>query len=193
MIPMPTVPPDASPSRPTVGSHGAYQWLTTDCPLDELLRLRPSVVLEKYVAITAEDSGAAEINGDEECQWKSHGGILYSRAIDSVDCLLNRGIARCGSFNEWYVFENPKDLGSRVEGNIFEAALGPGEVHIFVNFLGFCLDDSSFKDLADLFWKQLEWIWPESYLAEGSDCATFVSRNKREFAGVAEQLNRLVK
>jgi hypothetical protein len=43
-------------------------------------------------------------------------------------------------------------------------------------------------DLVSLFWKQLEWIQPESYIADGDVLLTFASRNKDIFIAVSNSL-----
>jgi hypothetical protein len=58
-----------------------------------------------------------------------------------------------------------------------------GHVANFVNFGGFSLHDPVLQDLADLFWKQLEAIRPESYIADG-DFLNFVSCDRELFAAV---------
>jgi len=42
--------------------------------------------------------------------------------------------------------------------------------------------------LANMFWKQMEWIRPESYIGDGGECLTFVSRNDRLFETVLRRL-----
>jgi hypothetical protein len=41
----------------TFGSHGLYEWLTTDDQRLDLLGICPEIVLGKYIAITSIDSG----------------------------------------------------------------------------------------------------------------------------------------
>jgi hypothetical protein len=52
----------------------------------------------------------------------------------------------------------------------------------------FALHRPEMKDLADLFWNQLDWIQPESYIAD-NDQLTFVSRDASLFAAVGETLS----
>lgn len=169
------------------GSRGAFQWLTTDRhDLDTLLRLCPQALLSKYVAVTSLDSGPLHLNDEEVSSgWQTRNDIAYSPRIQSAEKLAH---GECGGFDEWYVFEAPADLGQVVSGNIFEASLLPGRVAIFVNYGGFGFHDSVMQSLTDLFWRQLEWINPESYIADGT-LLNFVSRDKGLFATVFRALS----
>ena len=175
-----------SPRSLTTGSHGGYDWLTTQHDLEALLGLCPELVLDKYLAVTSIDSGPLVLsNGEKDAGWKSRGGIAYSPRIESVEGLPHDG------FDEWYVFNAPVDLGETLAGNIFEVPLGPGRVAVFVNYYVSPVDDldPSYKALTDLFWKQLEWIRPESYIADGGSCLTVVSSDKALFATLRRALS----
>jgi hypothetical protein len=181
---------DAQPLPPslTTGSHGTYDWLTTEHGLAVLLQLCPDLVLDKYLAVTSIDSGSYDPDdGEKGAGWESRSGIAYSPRISSVEQL------RYGGFDEWYVFNAPVDLGKASLANIFEAPLTPGRVEIFVNHYAFQLHDldSGTQTLVNLFWKQLEWIQPESYIADGSGCSTFVSNNKELFRTLREALSKI--
>jgi hypothetical protein len=52
------------------------------------------------------------------------------------------------------------------------------------------LHDPELKDLATLFWQQIEWIRPESYIADG-DYLNLVSMNKTLFARVRNAVKAL--
>jgi hypothetical protein len=52
------------------------------------------------------------------------------------------------------------------------------------------LDRPEVKDLASLFWQQIEWIHPESYIADGN-YLHFVSANKTLFATVRDAVKAL--
>ncbi len=47
------------------GSHGEHKWLTTGHDLVEFLEVCPEVVIGKYLAVTALDSGILRLNTDE--------------------------------------------------------------------------------------------------------------------------------
>jgi hypothetical protein len=174
--------------RPVVhltGSHSGYLWLTTsEHDLDSLLRLCPQVVTGKYIAVTSLDSGPP--NSDEiSAGWQSRDKIAYSPRIESVENLAH---GECGGFDEWYVFDAPRNLGqSLLATNIFEANLGPGTVAVFVNYGDFGFHTSGAQHFADLFWTQIEWIRPDSYIADG-EFLNFVTRDNALFSAVTREL-----
>jgi hypothetical protein len=61
-----------------------------------------------------------------------------------------------------------------------------------VNFYAFRLHDldPSSQTLVDLFWKQLEWIQPESYIADGDGYLTVVSYDKALFGILRQALSK---
>ncbi len=168
-----------------VGSHGPYEWLTTTAhDFDSLLTLCPILVLGKCVAITSFDSGSLSVTDEEkDAGWESRKGIAYSPLIESLDALPERG-----GFDEWYIFGTPIDLGDKGRGNVFEAPLSAGQVEVFVNF-GEGFDLNQPNGLVPLFWRQLEWIRPESYIADTHHLLTFVSTNRKVFAAVRRVLS----
>jgi hypothetical protein len=115
--------------------------------------------------------------------WKQFDAIAYSPRLLHVDGLPHQG---CGHFHEWYIFGTPVTLGTRFDGNIFEAPMDPGHVAVFVNYLSSRVDVDD--EVTRLFWKQLARIRPESYLADGGEQLTFVSRNSELFLRVRERL-----
>jgi hypothetical protein len=175
------------------GSHGAYRWLTTwQHDLDTLLQRFPQSVVGKYVAVTSLDSGAMALTDAEKRDgWRSRNEIAYSPKIQSAgDCRTERLPDGCAGFNEWYVFNSPFDLGELWHGNVFEAPITPGQVCRFVNFgPSFALHDPEMATLVSLFWKQLDWIQPESYIADADIFLTFVSRNEDIFVAVQNALS----
>jgi hypothetical protein len=56
-----------------------------------------------------------------------------------------------------------------------------------VNY-GFTLDLPEMRDLADMFWSQIDHIQPESYIA-ANEWLTFVTRDARLFDVVAKALS----
>ena len=175
---------DSSPLSVKSGSHDAYQWLTTaEHDFNGLLTCCPAAVLGKYVAVTSFDSGSLSLNNvEKDAGWESRKGIAYSPLIRSVATLPEPG-----GFDEWYVFGNPVDLGEKGRGNVFESPLSAGQIEVFVNFgEGFDLDQPN--DLVPLFWRQLEWIRPESYVADTHHLMTFVSINRNIFESVLQSL-----
>jgi hypothetical protein len=158
------------------GSRGAYLWLTASHGrLDSVLVACPQAVLYKYLAITSLDSGSVKLNEEEkQLGWENRNGIAYSPKIQSIEKLPHE------SYDEWYVFKASTDIGELQQRNAFEGPLQQGNLAIFVNFGGFSLQDPVMQDLADLFWRQLEAIRPESYIADG-DFLNFVTCNRELF------------
>jgi hypothetical protein len=65
----------------------------------------------------------------------------------------------------------------------------PGQVYTFVNFAaGFALRNPDMASLVSLFWKQLDWIQPESFIADSAAFLTFVSRNESVFVATCNAL-----
>jgi hypothetical protein len=130
------------------------------------------------------DSGSLSLNDEEKAAgWEGRKGIAYSPVIQSVGTLPERG-----GYDEWYVFALPVDLDQRSRGNPFEAPLAAGQVEVFVNY-GEGFDLHQANSLVDLFWRQLDWICPESYIADTHHRLTFVSTNRSVFAGVRQALS----
>jgi hypothetical protein len=175
------------------GSHGAYQWLTTwQHDLDTLLQRCPQAVVGKYVAVTSLDSGAMALTDAEERDgWQSRNEIAYSLKIQSArNCRTERSPGGCAGFNEWYVSNSPFNLGEIWHGSVFEAPITPGQVCRFVNFgRSFALHDPEMATLVSLFWKQLDWIQAESYIADADIFLTFVSRNEDIFVAARNALS----
>ncbi len=174
-------------SRINTGSHGAYEWLVSNRSLDDLLRVCPEIVVAKYVAVTSCDSGPLTLNEVERAVgWVSRNGIAYSPRVLSAQAMPRE------QFDEWYVFENPIDLGRLVlaSASVFETPLRADEVHAFVNFGGFALHSPKMEDIVELFWRQFDRIHPKSYIAEG-DYLTVVSADRRLLASVRQSFGSL--
>jgi hypothetical protein len=165
------------------GSHGDYKWLSSLHDLTDLVRLCPSVVLGKYIAVTSIDSGdLVPTDVERLAGWTSRDRIAYSPLVQSVENLRYEG------WNEWYVFAQPVDLGaSRLGSNIFDPTPKAGEVGVFVNYC-FALHRPEMKSISDLFWEQLERMRPLSYIAD-NETLTFVTRDESLFNFVAEALS----
>ena len=150
-------------------------------------------MMRKYIAVTSLDSGPMALTDEEErVGWQSRNEIAYSPQVQSVhDCRTERlPGGECAGFNERYVSDSPFDLGQLWHGNVFEAPLTPGQICTFVNFsFGFALHNPEMSDLVSLFWKQIDWIHPESYIADGDVLLTFVSRDEDIFASVRNALS----
>jgi hypothetical protein len=148
-------------------------------------------LIGKYIAVTSLDSGPTALT-DEEVRvgWQSRNEIAYSARIQSAhDCRTERSPGGCAGFNEWHVFNSPSDLGQLSHGNVFEASMTTGQVYTFVNYLGFALHNPEMSALVNLFWKQIDCIQPESYVADGDVLLTFVSRDEGIFTAVCNALS----
>jgi hypothetical protein len=167
------------------GAAGAYEWLEADLELRELLDLCPEVVAGRYLAVTSADRGVFRPSeSDLVAGWKVAGDIAYSLRIPP-------GIfPACGGYDEWYVFESPRELGVLSRDNIFATELAPGTVVPLVNYMTFRLSDPR-QELAERFWKQMAWIQPESYIGDGWDCLIFATRNSALFTSVRARLESL--
>ena len=179
------------PFRPTtisvmlaVGSQGIYEWLVTDESFD-LLQICPEIVLGKYVAITSIDSGELVLAEKESAAgWRSHERIAYSPKIQNAEDIPHEG------WDEWYIFNNPTDLGtSHLAENIFEVPRGRGHLSVFVNYC-FALHLPEMESIATLFWEQMNWVRPESYVAD-NDYLNFVSMDRALFASVHDAVKAL--
>jgi hypothetical protein len=169
----------------TVGTHGRHEWLVTDEHFD-LLQICPEVVLGKYIAITSIDSGQLVPSEKEAAAgWQNRGKIAYSPKVENPQDLPRAG------WDEWYIFDShPPDLGiCHIGENVFEAPQPPRHVSVFVNY-NFALHQPEMKDLATLFWEQMAWIRPESYVADNS-YLNFVSQNKAIFAAALAAVKAL--
>ncbi len=162
-----------------IGERGPYRWLITPThDFDTLLSVCPGVVLGKYIAVTSFDSGCLYLGDSEKADgWKSRKGVAYSSVIKSVDSLPQRG-----GWDEWYVFDTPTDLGQLDRGNIFESSLERGQIFALVNYgQGFVSGLRNQESPATEFWKQMEWIAAESFIADDCENLIFVSKNATIF------------
>ncbi len=174
---------EGSAPATVTGSHGTFQWLATGLhDLDSFLLRCPKALAGKYVAVTSLDSGPLWLTEEEErTGWRSRGGVAYSPQVRSVETL------RHGGFDEWYIFDSPKELGQVWQGNVFEVPSTSDYISVFVNFGDFA-PHNPVEALVALFWKQLDRIQPESYVADGNQFLTFASRDQQLFAEVCKAL-----
>jgi hypothetical protein len=170
-----------SPVLIAKGQRGEYQWLTTEFEVDRLARLCPKIILGKYLAVTSFDSGSLSPSDAEKANgWQSRNGIAYSPRIEAIASLPGTD-----GYDEWYVFESPTDLGTLCHTNPFDPRPGPGQLHAYVNF-NLVLHDSESDAVRDLFWEQMKWINPESFLGESAQYLSFASRNREIYTAVLE-------
>ncbi|MGA2218276.1 MAG: hypothetical protein ABSG51_09330 [Terracidiphilus sp.] len=160
---------EVSNERIHTGSNGKYSWLVTEDSLSDILRVYPDVVVGKQLVVTSFDSGPLPLSDEEKAAgWESRGGIAYSPRVVSVN-----GLPHDDSYDEWYVFNDAPDLGRLYPSdmNPFQDPPGQGEVLAVVNY-HLLLHLPEQGPLAGLFWKQMDWIAPVTYLA---DCQTHLA------------------
>lgn len=175
------------------GTRDQFHWLLAyDYALSDILRACPDVVVGKHVAITAFDSGP--IRGlsekDRKAGWELRSEIAYSPQIATVeefDSFYD------DSYDEWYVFGSPADLGSRIDQqtrNIFQTPPANGEVVPFVNYHDLGLNSPE-HPVASLFWQQMSWINPVVYLSDNQTWLTVVSADATLIESVSQKLAAL--
>ena len=134
--------------------------------------------------MTSFDSGSLSLSDEEKANgWQSRNGIAYSPRIQAIG-----GLPRTDGFDEWYVSESPIDLGTLCHTNPFDPRPGPGQLHAYVNMY-LVLHDSETDAVRDLFWEQMSWINPESFLGESAQYLSFASRNREIYSAVLESLS----
>lgn len=186
---------DQSGEQPIItGTHGGYYWLTdSDQYIGTLVRICADAVLGRYLAVTSIDSGSAWLTDRQQAsKWQLRSGIAYSpRLADVEDLFYQRDGAESPGYDEWYVFDAPPtDLGEVIRENPFLEANAPrpGRLMVFVNYVGFSLHDSAWDSVSAMFWRQMEWIQPAAYIADGSDYLTFVCKDRQLFDSVCQRL-----
>ena len=185
---------DADDKEIHIGQHGEYQWLTSgEDYMGTLVRLCPEVVIGRYVVVTSMDSGVPWLTEKQKhTGWECRGGAAYSGLVRSTEELFYQRDGPDGpGYDEWYIFESAVDLGEVSMRHPFLGAQTPkpeGAI-VFVNY-PFTIHDEDplYGILRKLFWAQIEKLQPQSYIADGRDCLTFVSRNAEFFQLVRQQL-----
>ncbi|MGB7750496.1 MAG: hypothetical protein WCF88_03010 [Candidatus Acidiferrales bacterium] len=173
-----------SPVLIAKGRHSEYQWLTTEFEVDGLARLCPKIVTGKYLAVTSFDSGSLSLSDEKKANgWQSRAGIAYSPRIEAIESLPGTD-----GYDEWYVFESPADLGALCHTNPFVPRPRRGQLHAYVN-LNLVLHDSESDAVRDLFWEQMNWINPESFLGESSQHLSFATKNRDLFSAALESIS----
>lgn len=177
------------------GQHGCFYWMTlSDDYSGDILRLCPEVMLGRYLAVTSIDGGIMQASESQQAAgWEVRQDIGYSPKLDHLRDVPHQLDGPDGpGYDEFYTFENPCDLGERRRGNIFqeEFAPSPGKTAVFVAWASFVLHRVDGQALTDLFWPQLLRLNPESYVADGTSCLTFVTRNKKVFDTVHDRLGQ---
>lgn len=170
-----------------VGFEDGYEWLVATYSLGDLLNVCPQLVIGRFVAVTAFDSGSLVLTQQEVADgWNSKSGIAYSPKISDL-----KSLPYDNCYDEWYVFDARTEIGTLAEqgGNIFEP-LNKDTVSQFVNYhLGLHLEEQ--EPLAQLFWIQIHRLQPIVYLADCQSYSTVVSKDKELFTIIREGIRRL--
>jgi hypothetical protein len=179
-----TTMPD-NETRIFTGTHGDYCWLaSTEQYMGDLVRFCPDLVLNRYLVVTRIDSGTPWLTGKQrERGWRLQLGMAYSPPIATVEELFyQRDGLDAPGFDEWYVFDEPRDLGGILEGNPFlpENAPKPGRLLAFVGWLGFAPGsaDPVFQRVQEMFWRQMEWVQPDLYISDGNESLNVVCKDR---------------
>jgi hypothetical protein len=166
------------------GVNGPYHWLTVTggVHMATLLHLCPEAVSNRFLAVTSLDSGIRELAEEEaDAGWQLTGDVAYSPLVTSVGTLrFQRDGLEFPGYDEWYVFDaRPSKLGQVFHGNPFEFQAGNGEILVFVNMFAFALhdDDPGMQGIVDIFWNQLKTFEAETFIADGRDCLTLLSKS----------------
>lgn len=158
----------------TFGSHGDYLWLTsTSHTIGNLVAVCPELVLDKFLAVTSCDSGPLRLGGRLQQQgWVAQNKVAYSPQISTLEFLPHHQL-----YDEWFVFDSPPNREKLDQGS-----LG------FVNYGDFVFSPVM-KELEELFWKQMEWIRPESYISESDHgWLTLVTTLQRDYRALLTKL-----
>jgi hypothetical protein len=178
------------------GSHPPFRWLTSTAQyMENIVHLCPEMLVERHLVVTSIDSGDPWLTEKQKAAgWELRSGLVYSPRLATTDDLFFQrdGLGYPG-FDEWYLFDAvAADLGEAIKGNPFEQAHTPrpGRLMVFVGYPSLALHDppESKNVIVEMFWRQLEWVKPESFIADGRDCLTFVTRNTGLFDTVHEHL-----
>ena len=177
----------------TTGTRGEYSWIQADLRLHDFLALCPEVIADKYLAITAVDSGSFGLSESDRAKgWIERGGIAYSPRVPTPKALPSNCCCRgCYGFDEWYIFySRPEPMGRICKTNVFATEIAPPNVFAFINFGGFSLSDPDMTEVTELFWQQMSSVLHDAYLGDGEDWLIFISRDSKLFAA-AERALRL--
>jgi hypothetical protein len=173
------------------GTTGEYEWLETDHNIQEFVTLCAQVITGNYLVITAVDGGSFKPScEDAAVGWTVSCEIAYSPRIESAASLPPKSyyLQFCAP-DEWLIYTAlSAPVGSISHGNVFSTKIEPGVVFRFANFCGFRFSDPAVKVLADLFWEQIAWLRPESYVADCDTCLLFATRNPQLYYSVLERL-----
>lgn len=164
------------------GFRQGYSWLETwgyPLAVRQVVRESPEVVLGKRVVVTASDSGPLELTEVEtRLGWTMQQQYAVSPVVEDIKILPSTDI-----YDEWYVFDIVPALGT---------------LKVFVtNPYTFFLSEkraamTNSKISYDDFWKHLEVLHPDSYLACNENAFMYVCRDSELFGRVAAVCHKLM-
>ena len=153
-----------------IGNHQGYRWFEFDGDrfVGELVKKCPEIFIGKYLVMTALDSSPLTLSEEQkQAGWVRRGDLVYSPKLLSLEEVHG------GEFDEWYLFEQPM------------AEQWPD---VFVNDWGWSLaptEDTAIRTFQASFWRLLERIRPETYIADGN--TLIVATRSRQTAGAIEK------
>ena len=190
--------PSQSEAVILTGTCGEYSWLTSSHEhySGTLVNLCPEIFIDHYLAVPAIDSGTPWLTERQKAGgWTQRREIVYSPLLNSIDDVFFQRDGRdAPGYDEWYFSKHPPDLGELQRGNPFEEATAPrpGRLTVFVGTPAAAVHgtDPQCELVRRMFWDQIGWIHPESYVADSRDCLTFVTKNRDLFGLVLDRLSK---
>jgi hypothetical protein len=125
-------------------------------------------------------SRSSASDAEHSAGWHLRGDVAYSPVIESLDSLqFQRDGLDVPGYDEWYVFQGMRDLGQVFDGNYFDFRPDCGQIMVFVNSPAFVLHHPNpyLPGILEIFWNQLILIEPETFIADGDDHFTLVSKD----------------
>jgi hypothetical protein len=172
------------------GTHGEYQWLThADLCIGEVVKACPWIFLNHFLVVASTDSGEPRWWAEKLPGWECRGFVGYSPLLLSFDGILYQtdGPDAAG-WDEWYTFNEPTDVGEVIRGerNPFteDSRANLNLILAWVNHYFLPHEDQD-DELIHMFWSQIERLRPVSYISDGCERLTFVTRDPQAFDAVA--------
>ncbi len=178
------------------GSHPPYRWLTSPKHfMGAFVELCAEALIGRSLAVTSIDSGLPWLTEQQRlANWDCRSGIVYSpRLTGTAELFFQRDGPDDPGYDEWYLFDGvPPDLGEIVDLDPYtpEFVARSGQLIVFASSAQLLLysAEPNCELFVRTFWDQLELTQPESYIADGRECLTFVSRNEVVFELVLKRL-----
>jgi len=157
------------------GVHEAYDWFefSANTFISHVIEKCPEIFVQRYLVVTAFDSGPLSLSKDQEkAGWIRRGELAYSPRLATLNDLQS------GEFDEWYIFDRPvTDQWQEVFVNDGGWTLAPSE-------------NSAVQALQSRFWTLCERLQPETYIADGT-ALMVVTRNDDMATSIKTALGKL--